>query len=486
MSRKRTGRAAWRALAATLAAATGVLAASAGAAQANTAQANTAHANTAQANTAHAGLTAAAGYHLAAGAHAATQSGGHLALDAVSANGEFNQEIPASYGESYVASAWLSAQSGPASGQLCLGAVCHQYNLTPGTQTLVQVGDLDTAGDELLFQNNVTVGSTTVADPSFVASELQSGSFEGTTPTGWAKMVPSGATVNMALYNTADGAPAAAQDGDGYLAFNSNASGGGVYQDVLVDSAAPGTSYVATAWLSAQSGTASGDLCVWGLGAPNYDSPNTDNCHPYSVTAGTYTPVQLVYDVPDWISTVRFQLYATPNGGTTDMDTTSLSVSDLTSGSFEGSTPAGWLTYVPSGATVNMALYNTADGAPAAPQDGKGYLAFNTNTANGSVYQDYAYPMTGTSYVGTAWLSAQSGTASGELCVWGLSPNTNSLPNTDSCQPYTVTAGTYTPVQVIYDNVYGTSLRFQVYPTPNGGTTDMDTASLMQTPTIDG
>jgi hypothetical protein len=470
MLRKRTGRAAWRALAATLAAATGVLAASAGAAQANTAQA---------------ALTATAGYHIAAGAHAATQSGGHLALDAVGVNGEFNQEIPASYGTSYVASAWLSAQSGTASGELCLGAVCHQYNLTAGTQTLVQVGDLNTTGDELLFQNNVAVGSTSVADPSFVSNELQSGSFEGSY-TGWVKMVPSGATVNMALYNTADGAPAAAQDGDGYLAFNSNASGGGVYQDVLVGSARPGTSYVATAWLSAQSGTASGELCVWGLGAPNYDSPNTDNCRPYSVTAGTYTPVQLVYDVPDWISTVRFQLYATPNGGTTDMDTTSLSLSQLTSGSFEGPTPAGWATVVPPGATVNMALYNTADGAPAAPQDGKGYLAFNANTTGGSVYQDYAYPMTGTSYVATAWLSAQSGTASGDLCVWGLSPNTNGLPNTDSCQPYTVTAGTYTPVHVIYDNVYGTSLRFQVYPTPNGGTTDMDTASLMQTPTIDG
>ena len=308
MSRKRTGRAAWRALAATLAAATGVLAASAGAAQANTA---------------HAGLTAAAGYHIAAGAHAATQSGGHLALDAVSANGEFSQEIPASYGESYVASAWLSAQSGTASGELCLGAVCHQYNLTAGTQTLVQVGDSDTAGDELLFQNNVTVGSTSVADPSFVASELQSGSFEGSTPTGWVKMVPSGATVNMALYNTADGAPAAAQDGYGYLAFNSNASGGGVYQDVLVDSAAPGTSYVATAWLSAQSGTASGDLCVWGLSPNTNGLPNTDSCQPYTVTAGTYTPVQVVYDNV-YGTSLRFQVYPTPNGGTTDMDTASL------------------------------------------------------------------------------------------------------------------------------------------------------------------
>ena len=131
---------------------------------------------------------------------------------------------------------------------------------------------------------------------------------------GAGRTVPAGATVNMVDYNNA----AKAHDGAWYLAFNTDTAGGGVYQDVPVNAAA-GTSFVATAWLSAQSGTATGQLCVWGLGATN-----TNNCVPYSVKAGTYKQVQVVYDAPENVGTVRFQVYPTANGGTTDMDTTSL------------------------------------------------------------------------------------------------------------------------------------------------------------------
>jgi hypothetical protein len=296
---------------------------------------------------------------------------------------------------------------------------------------------------------------------------LQSGSFENSAA-GWTKFIPTGATVNMSLYNTTKGAPATAQDGHGYLAFNTNTGGGGVYQDVPVHAFA-GTSYTGTAWLSAQDGTATGSLCLWGLGATN-----TSNCRSYSVTPGSYTKIQVVYNAPVNVSTVRFQLYPTANGGTTDMDTASLEQNLLQSGSFENSA-AGWTRFVPAGATVNMALYNTTTGAPAAAQDGHGYLAFNTNTGGGGVYQDVPVAGTaGTSYTGTAWLSAQSGTATGTLCLWGLGAT-----GTSNCRPYSVTAGSYTEVQVAYDAPSNVStVRFQLYPTANGGTTDMDTASL--------
>jgi hypothetical protein len=157
-------------------------------------------------------------------------------------------------------------------------------------------------------------GSTPAAPPGDL---LRSGSFEAS-DAGWGTTVPTGATVNMVDYNTAGGAPANAHDGTWYLAFNSNAAGGGVYQDVPVNAAA-GTAFVGTAWLSAQSGTATGQLCLWGLGASN-----TSNCIPYSVRAGSYKQVQVVYDAPENIGTVRFQVYPTAGGGTTDMDTASL------------------------------------------------------------------------------------------------------------------------------------------------------------------
>lgn len=146
---------------------------------------------------------------------------------------------------------------------------------------------------------------------------LLNGSFENSAD-GWDVLQPTSGVTNITRYEVGDGAPAAAQDGSWYLATNTNGSGGAIYQDVTVNASA-GTSYVGTAWLSAQSGTATGRLCVWGLG-----SPGTDNCVAYSVTADGYTEVQVVYDLPSAYSDLRFELYPTPNGGTTDIDTASI------------------------------------------------------------------------------------------------------------------------------------------------------------------
>ncbi|MDH6108747.1 hypothetical protein P3T36_002332 [Kitasatospora sp. MAP12-15] len=146
---------------------------------------------------------------------------------------------------------------------------------------------------------------------------LTAGSFEQNT-TGWQRLGPPGAIVNMVNYNTATGAPAPAHDGTGYLAFNTNTAGGSVYQDIPV-SATVGASYTASVWLSSQSGGASGTFCLWGLGASN-----TNVCTAYNVSSSTgYQYFQVVYNVPQAISTLRFQVYPTANGGTTDMDTAS-------------------------------------------------------------------------------------------------------------------------------------------------------------------
>ena len=419
-------------------------------------------------------------YNTAAGAPAKAHDGTwYLAFNTNAAGGAVYQDVPvnAPAGTSFVGTAWLSAQSGTATGELCLWGLgasgtnnCIPYSVGAGSYKQVQVVyDAPQNIGTLRFQVYPTPGggTTDMDTASLVQNSLRSGSFEASFA-GWSRYVPSGVTVNMVDYNTAAGAPAKAHDGTWYLAFNTNAAGGAVYQDVPVNAPA-GTSFVGTAWLSAQSGTATGELCLWGLGASG-----TNNCIPYSVGAGSYKQVQVVYDAPQNIGTLRFQVYPTPGGGTTDMDTASLVQNSLRSGSFEASF-AGWSRYVPSGVTVNMVDYNTAAGAPAKAHDGTWYLAFNTNAAGGAVYQDVPVNApAGTSFVGTAWLSAQSGTATGELCLWGLGAS-----GTNNCIPYSVGAGSYKQVQVVYDAPQNIgTLRFQVYPTPGGGTTDMDTASL--------
>jgi hypothetical protein len=366
-------------------------------------------------------------------------------------------------GSSYVATAWLS---GTATGTLCLEGNCTDYSVTAGAYSMEQVvyDPHDLSGSTMTFVVTATSGTAELENASVEPSMVESGSFEGSY-TGWAKLIPSGASVNMALYNTADGAPATAHDGTGYLATNTNTANGGVYQEVEL---AYSSSYVATAWLSSQSGTTTGELCAVAVGA------STKNCIPYSVTAGTYTPVQLVYDNSAGANFVELEVLPTANGGTTDIDTVSLVQSELKSGSFQN-TYAGWAEVIPSGATVNMALYNTGDGAPATAHDGTGYLAFNSNPAGGGVAAEAPWDdEEGSAYVATAWLSSQSGTATGSLCV-GLAGV-----STGNCEPYTVTAGTYTEVQLVYDVPAGTSVSstLEAQLEAGQGTTDLDTASL--------
>ena len=174
---------------------------------------------------------------------------------------------------------------------------------------------------------------------------------------------------------------------------------------------------------------------------------------------GSYTEVQVAYDATSNVSTLRFQLYPTANGGTTDMDTASLEPNLLQSGSFESS-DTGW-NVMPAG-EVDMLLRNTAQGAPGPAQDGDGYLQVNAIATGGSAYQDIPVAASaGTSYTGTAWLSAESGTATGTLCLWGLGAT-----STNNCRSYSVTAGSYTQIQVVYDTPENVStLRFQLYPT---------------------
>jgi len=253
----------------------------------------------------------------------------YLAFNTNGAGGGVYQDVGvnAPAGTSFVGTAWLSAESGTATGSLCLWGLgasntstCIPYSVRAGTYKQVQVSYVapESIGTLRFQVYPAPNGGTTDMDTaSLVQNLVRSGSFEGSAA-GWGRTVPAGVSVGMADYNTANGAPAPAHDGKWYLAFNTNGSGGSVYQDVSV-SAAAGTSYAGTAWLSSQAGTATGQLCLWGLG-----STATSTCVPYKVAAGTYTPVQVSYVAPVTISKVRFQVYPTPNGGTTDMDTASL------------------------------------------------------------------------------------------------------------------------------------------------------------------
>ena len=216
---------------------------------------------------------------------------------------------------SYVAAAWMSAESGTATrSTLCLQNTttstvtsnCTSYSVTTGTHSLVQVvydSPNQSTITSLTFAVTATSGIAEMENPNLQPSLLETGSFEGGSYAGWAKKIPSGATVNMALYNTGRGVhrprpmttPATWRR-------TPMPPGGGVQQQDIPLGLFGQTSYVATAWLSSQSGPAAGKMCMAAAGT------SVTNCIPYSATAGTYTPVQLVYDPPSNASSLTFEV----------------------------------------------------------------------------------------------------------------------------------------------------------------------------------
>lgn len=143
------------------------------------------------------------------------------------------------------------------------------------------------------------------------------------------------------------------------------------------------------------------------------------------------------------------------------------SVSGNPNGSFESST-GGWARRVGTG-TTNFVRY--VDAAKA--HDGKGLLATNTS-GSGSIYKDTSTSIAaGDAIVVDAWVRSQSGTASGRLCVWALGTTANQ----NNCESYSV-GMTYEPLQVVLDSAGAhSSMRIELYPAANGGTTYLDSVS---------
>ncbi|MCB1015087.1 MAG: CHAP domain-containing protein [Acidimicrobiales bacterium] len=147
--------------------------------------------------------------------------------------------------------------------------------------------------------------------PVDLSVRVRNGSFESGF-THWTGRQGSGNT-NFVAYTDAR----RAHDGSRFGATNT-AGGGSIYNDSAVTMNA-GDSIAVGAWVRAQSGTARGRLCAWGLGSTS----NESICRTYRVST-TYKYVQLVLNPRGAHNTLRVELYPTNNAGTTFIDTVSM------------------------------------------------------------------------------------------------------------------------------------------------------------------
>jgi hypothetical protein len=171
-------------------------------------------------------------------------------------------------------------------------------------------------------------------------------------------------------------------------------------------------------------------------------------------------------------SAVRVQFYPTPGGGTTDADDVSLVRSLVQGGGFES---GGWSVM----AGTNIANYASGQlYAVEKARSGSKYMAFNTSTSGGGIYQDVAQSIgVGDTYCASAFVRSQKDqVASGAFAVWLIGGSYTE--NGQQAYGGLGQLDNWSPVSTcVTATTAHSAVRVQFYPTPGGGTTDADDVS---------
>ena len=174
-----------------------------------------------------------------------------------------------------------------------------------------------------------------------------------------------------------------AHSGGHYGATSTTSSGGGIYQDVALNTTA-GQLVCASAWLRTQlpATGAAGTLSLYLRGTSAVNAGAT----PYSGLGnlGDWTQAQTCVEATGTHSSLRIQLYPAPGSPMTEVDDVNVNVSLAANGGFEnGSGP--WERY--PGTNSNYVVYANAPGAPPA-YAGSHFAATSTSSTGGGLIED--------------------------------------------------------------------------------------------------
>jgi hypothetical protein len=421
-------------------------------------------------------------------------SGGYFAAASTNANGgSIYQDVAlnTSAGETVCGSAWVRSQvpATGASGTFALfllggsatdsgGANFSGLGYGDNNWTQVQ-GCVEATGGHTTLRIQVypNPGGPTVEidDVDVHVSLAANGGFE----TGMSSWAPyPGTNSNFAVYG--NGATTA-HTGSHFGATNTTADGGGIYQDIALNTSA-GQTVCGSTWVRSEAPAtgASGTFALFLVGSAATDAgganfsglPNGDH----------WTRVHDCVEATGAHTTLRVQFYPTPGGPTVEMDDVDVDVSMAANAGFE--TGAGsWSTY-PGTSTLYAAFANGASTA----HTGSHFGATSTTDGGGGIYQDIG-AATGPGQVvcGSAWVQSEAPAtgASGTFALFTLGgsaangggANFSGLGNGNS----------WRQVQTCAESTAGQTLvRPQFYPTPNGPTLEMDDINVEESLAANG
>ena len=317
-------------------------------------------------------------------------------------------------------------------------------------------------------------------DVNVDVSTAGDGSFENGNG-AWAPYPGTG--TNYVIYSNSPGA-APAHSGSHFAAVNTPSSGGGIYQDQGLNTAA-GATVCASAWVRSEvpATGASGQFVLWLLGGSGADEggaatfsglPNGNN----------WTQVHTCVEATSSHTILRMQLYPTPGGPTVEIDDVNVTESMAANGGFETGT-SSWAIY--PGTATNFQVYANAPGAPSAHGESH-WGATNTTSNGGGIYQDIALNTSAGQVVcGSAWVrsEAPASGASGTFALFllgstadeGAGASFSGLPNgNDWTQVHTCVEATGSH----------TIVRVQLYPTPGGPTVEIDDVNVTESMAANG
>lgn len=256
--------------------------------------------------------------------------------------------------------------------------------------------------DALLYLDNTSLVRG-ISEAPKAALTLQSPSFEN----GIANWTFKNGFANRQIYNFAG----VAQDGQWFLAANTDTPGRSVGQDIPV-SAGKGESYTATIWLRSGAGTFSGALALWGMG-----SGNEAAVAPFTVGT-TWTPVNATLTVGQAsISNLRLEVYMGSTTSDLYFDNASVIPTLTANPSFERNAD-GWN----AGLTPGVVSAQLATPEVPAP-DGQVVGVTSASFESGSIATDVKRrTAVGETYTATLWLRAATAgdTWEGTLALWAL------------------------------------------------------------------
>ncbi len=274
-----------------------------------------------------------------------------------------------------------------------------------------------------------------------------------------------------------------AHSGGHYGATDTTSSGGGIYQDVALNTTA-GQLVCASAWLRTQlpATGAAGKFSLYLRGTSAVNAGAT--AYGGLGNLGSWTQAQTCVEATGSHSSLRIQLYPTPGSPTTEVDDVNVSVSLAANGGFEdGSGP--WEPY--PGTKSNYVVYADAPGAPPA-YSGSHFAATNTSSTGGGLIEDVPLKTTaGQTVCGSARVRTEypSTGASGGFALWltgtsthdGSSVRYSGLPdgsNWSLVHTCTEATGTHT------------TLRVQFYPAVGSPTVEIDDVNVDKSLAVNG